>query len=231
MKTIIIPTDFSSSATNALHYGLDMAKAINASVMLLHVYSVPVSYAEVPVVLVSLDEMKKTADLQMEALKKETEHLVSGSIKIYSETVLGSVADEIENCCNKIKPFAVVMGSKGASNLEKIIFGSNTLTVIRHITWPVICVPPGRIFGNGIKKIGFACDFRNVVQSTPATFIKNFAREFGAELHVLNVDYKDRHFKPDVREESLWLHTMLEDIKPVRFHRKQGCGAGHSRFC
>jgi nucleotide-binding universal stress UspA family protein len=214
MKTIIIPTDFSSSATNALHYGLDMAKAINASVMLLHVYSVPVSYAEVPVVLVSLDEMKKTADLQMEALKKETEHLVSGSIKIYSETVLGSVADEIENCCNKIKPFAVVMGSKGASNLEKIIFGSNTLTVIRHITWPVICVPPGRIFGNGIKKIGFACDFRNVVQSTPATFIKNFAREFGAELHVLNVDYKDRHFKPDVREESLWLHTMLEDIKP-----------------
>ncbi len=214
MKTIIIPTDFSLSATNALHYGIDMAGAINASILLLHVYSIPVSYAEVPMVLVSLDEMKKSADRQMEELKKETEHLVSGTIKIYTETVLGNVTDEIENCCNKIKPLAVVMGSKGASNLEKIIFGSNTLKVIKNSTWPVICVPPGKTFGNGIKKIGFACDFRNVVQTTPATFIKNFTREFNAELHVLNVDYKDRHFKPDVREESLWLHTMLEDINP-----------------
>ena len=44
MKTIIIPTDFSAIATNAMRYGIDMATAIKGSILLLHVYQVPVSY-------------------------------------------------------------------------------------------------------------------------------------------------------------------------------------------
>ena len=37
MKTIIIPTDFSPAATNAVNYGADMALAVNASVLLLRI--------------------------------------------------------------------------------------------------------------------------------------------------------------------------------------------------
>jgi hypothetical protein len=37
---------------------------------------------------------------------------------------------------------------------------------------------------------------------------------FGAELHVLNVDYESKHFKPDTPEESLMLHTLLKDLNP-----------------
>lgn len=214
MKTIIVPTDFSPVATNALHYAIDMAKSIKASLLLLHVYNIPVSYTDVPVVLVSVEEMKKTADEKINELKKEVEHIVSGEIKIYTETRLGNVADELENLCNSINPFAVVMGSKGASGIERMIFGSNTLTAIRHLTWPVICVPPGKTFGTGIKKVGFACDFRNVVESTPVHFIRDFVNEWGAELHVLNVDHKEKHFTPDTPEQSALLHTMLEGARP-----------------
>jgi nucleotide-binding universal stress UspA family protein len=214
MKTIIIPTDFSPIATNALHYGMNMAQAINASILLLHVYQVPVTMADVPVIVVSVDELQKGAEERLADLKKEVEHISMGKLKVYTETQLGSVADELENLCNKIKPFAVVMGTQGSSTAERVFFGSNTLIAIRHLTWPVICVPPGKQFGNGIKKIGFACDFRNVVKTTPTHFIKEVVKEFNAELHVLNVDYKERHFKPETPEESLMLHTLLEDAKP-----------------
>jgi nucleotide-binding universal stress UspA family protein len=214
MKTIIIPTDFSPVATNALHYGIEMAKKINASLLLFHVYQVPVSFTDVPVVLVSVDELQKIAEDQIATLKKEVEHITSGAVKVYTETRLGNVADEIENLCSKINPFAVVMGSKGSTGLEKAIFGSNTLTAIKHLTWPIICVPPGKTFGDGIKKIGFACDFRDVVQTTPTNFIKEFQKEFNAELHVLNVDYHHKHFSADTPSESALLHTMLEDSKP-----------------
>ncbi len=215
MKTIIIPTDFSPVATNALHYGIDMAKAITASILLVHIYNIPVSYTDVPVMLISVEEMKKNAEDKLTELKKEVEHIASDSLKVYTEARLGNVTDELENICNKIQPFAVIMGTRGSSGIEKVLFGSNTLTVIRHLTWPVICVPPGKSFGNGIKKIGFACDFRDVVKTTPANAIKEFAKEFNAELHVLNVDYHNRHFNPDAREESLLLHTLLEDAKPT----------------
>jgi len=215
MKTIIIPTDFSPTATNAMHYGIDMAKAIKASIILLHVYQVPVSYTDTPIVLISVEELKKEAEQKLEKLHKEVEHLTSGSIKIYTETRLGNIADEIENLCDKVKPFAVVMGSKGSTGIEKILFGSTTLTAIRHLTWPVICVPPGKLFANGIKKIGFACDFRNIVEATPADAIKTIVKEFGAELHVLNVDYHNKNFKPETPEQSALLHTLLEDVNPV----------------
>lgn len=215
MKTIIIPTDFSPTATNAMHYGVDMAKAIHASIILLHVYQVPVSYTDTPIVLVSVEELKKEAEQKLEKLHKEVEHLTSGSIKIYTEARLGNIADEIENLCEKVRPFAVVMGSKGSSGIEKVLFGSTTLTAIRHLTWPVICVPPGKVFGNGIKKIGFACDFKNIVETTPAAAIKTFVQEFNAELHILNVDYHNKQFRPETPEQSALLHTMLEAVKPV----------------
>ncbi|MBL7722953.1 MAG: universal stress protein [Chitinophagaceae bacterium] len=214
MKTIIIPTDFSPVATNALHYGIDMAKAVNASILLLHVYQVPVSFSDTPIVLVSIEDLRKEAEEQIERLKQEVEHLTSGSVKVYTETRMGNVTDELENLCEKINPFAIVMGTKGSSGVERILFGSNTLTAIRHLNWPVICVPPGKNFGNGIKKIGFACDFRDVVKTTPTHFIKEFVKEFHAELDVLNVDYHNKNFKPETPEQSILLHTMLEEANP-----------------
>ena len=215
MKTIIVPTDFSPIATNAMHYAIDMAKKVNASLLLLHVYQVPVSFTDTPIVLVSIEDLRKGAEEQVAHLKTEVEHFTYGSLKVYTETRLGNVADELENLCNKINPFAVVMGTKGASGVERILFGSNTLTAIRHLTWPVICVPPGKTFGDGIKKIGFACDFKDVVKTTPTHYIVDFVKEFNAELDVLNVDYHNKHFKPETPEESALLHTMLEEAKPI----------------
>jgi nucleotide-binding universal stress UspA family protein len=215
MKTIIIPTDFSVNATNAVNYAADMAKDIGASLLLLHVYQVPVSVTEVPVVLISEEELRRSAESGLNKLKNDVEHITSGAIKIYTESRLGDTVDELEELSNQIKPFAIIMGTKGGSGLEHALFGSTTLKAIRHISWPVIAVPPGTEYGKGIKKIGFACDFKEVVKATPTPLIKEVIKQFNAELHVLNVDYHNRHFKPETPEQSLLLHTMFEDLNPV----------------
>jgi nucleotide-binding universal stress UspA family protein len=214
MKTIIVSTDFSPAATNAMNYAVDMAKTIDAGVLLLHVYQVPVSFTDVPVVLVSVDELRKSAENQMEELKKNIEHITSGKVKVYTEIKMGDVIDELNDLCNTIQPFAVVMGTKGHSAFERALFGSNTLTAIKKLHCPVICVPPGKEYGNGIKKIGLACDFREVIESTPTHVIKELVKEFNGELHVLNIDYDNRQFVPETPEQSMLLHTMLEELKP-----------------
>ena len=214
MKTIIVPTDFSPIATNAMNFATDMAMGINASVLLLHVYQVPVSVSEVPVVLMSADDLKKSCDEKLEEAKQSLSHITSGKLKIYTESRLGDIVGELEGLCKHIQPFAVVMGTKGATGLERILFGSTALTAIRHLKWPVIVVPPGKEFGKGIKKIGFACDFKQVVETTPVQFIKQMVKEFNAELHVLNVDFENKQFRPETPEQSLLLHTMLEDVNP-----------------
>lgn len=230
MKTIIVPTDFSEISNNAVDYAVGLAKNTGSSILLFHAYQVPVSMTDVPIVLVSVEELQKNAETKMADLRKRVEQSTLGSIKIYAETKLGDTVDELEDVCNRIKPFAVVMGTKGATGLERVFFGSTTLTTIKHLSWPVIVVPPNKKY-SAIKKIGFACDFRQVVDTTPTHFISDFVKEFHAELHVLNVDFKNSHFRPETPEESVLLHTMLEDLNPkYDFIEDENIEAGIERF-
>lgn len=214
MKTIIATTDFSPVSLNAVNFAADMALSINASLLLFNAYNIPVSYSDVPVLLVSVDEIKKSSEAGLDKLKEKILHVTSGKLKVYTEARMGNTVDELEVLCKEIQPFAVVMGAKGSSGIEKILFGSTALTAIRHLTWPVICVPAGKEYGKGIRKIGFACDFREVLETTPVKFIKQIVKEFNAELHIINVDYKEKHFRPETPEQSFLLHHLLEEVKP-----------------
>jgi nucleotide-binding universal stress UspA family protein len=214
MKTIIVPTDFSPIALNATNYAADMAIAINAEILLVNIYQIPVSYTEVPVALISTEEMQKASETELKELKKNLDHITSDKIKIQIESRMGNTVDELEDICNSIKPFAVVMGAKGKSGIESLIFGSTTLTAIRHLSWPVIAVPPGKEYGKGIKKIGFACDFREVEATTPVEIIKQFVKDFDAELHILNADHNNKSFSAETAKETFKLHYLLDDINP-----------------
>lgn len=216
MKTLIVPTDFSAVSLNATNYAAEMAMAIGGSMVLLHVYTVPVIYSETPVLPVttlSVDELRKSSEEKLEELKRNLQHVTSGKVKIYTENRFGNVVDELETLCGAVQPFAVVMGSHGASGLERLLMGSNTLTAIRRIKYPVIVVPPGTTY-RGIRKIGLACDFKDVVETTPVAFIKSMVQEFGAELHILNIDRNKKQHNDEAVVESAWIETMLGDVKP-----------------
>src|SRR5690349_12443616 len=219
MKTLVVPTDFSSVSVNALNYAVDMAQAINAGIVLLHVYNVPVAFTDgpvSPVTVVSVEEVKRTAEERLEEIKKNLVTVTSGQIEILTEARLGNTIDELEQLCKSVEPLAIVMGSHGTTGLERIIMGSTTQTAIRQLKCPVIVIPPGTTY-HGIKRIGLACDFDNIVQSTPVEYIKNIVREFGADLYVLNVkDKKDE--ESDVTEstmETAYLDAVLEEIRPA----------------
>lgn len=218
MKTLLVPTDFSSVSVNALNYAVDMAQAINAGLVLLHVYNVPVSFTDVPVEpvnTVTIDEVKRSSEERLEELKRNLVSVTSGKIEILTESRLGETVEELQQFCKSVEPMAIVMGSHGATGLERMIMGSTTLNAIRHLKCPVIVVPPGTTY-HGIRKIGLACDFDNVVQSTPVEYIKNIVREFGADLYVLNVqseaDAEGNWGEPIM--DTAYLDAMLEDVKP-----------------
>ncbi len=214
MKTVIVLTDFSPAALNATNYAADMALAIKANILLFHVYQLPLSVSDTPIVLLSVEEMKEAAENKLARLKKDLEHITSGTLEINTESRLGNLSDEAEDCCNKLLPFAVVMGTKGHTAVERALFGSNTITIIKHLSPPVICVPIGTEYGIGIKKIGFACDFREVKETIPVSVIKTLVKEFQAELHVLNVDHDNQQFKANTPQQSVLAHAAFEELNP-----------------
>jgi nucleotide-binding universal stress UspA family protein len=230
MKTIIIPTDFSPAANSAVHYAVDMALAINAEILLLHVYTIPIAIGDVPVALLSVDELKQAAENNINQLKQSLEHVTSAKVKISAEARLGNTIDELEEVCDRVQPFAVVMGTTGSSSVERTLFGSNTLTAIKHLTYPVICVPKGKEYGKGIQKIGLACDFKEVLETIPVTAIKDFVKEFHGQLFVLNVNYEDNQVSP-APEQSTLLHEAFEELQPeYHFITRKDLEAGVNDF-
>jgi nucleotide-binding universal stress UspA family protein len=217
MKTIIAPTDFSPVSVNAVHFAADMAAALNATLFLFNVYNIPVAYGDVPVALISTDELREASEAELEKLKRDLDLKYTGKINVITGSSMGSIIDELEIICKNVKPLAVVLGAKGRSGLKNMLFGSTALNAIRHLTCPVICVPAEKKFGNGINKVGFACDLKHVAETTPAAPIKNLVRELGAELHIINIDHDNSHHEGDKGEETDQLHKLFDDIHP-RYH-------------
>ena len=214
MKLIIVPTDFSPLADNALKYGMDLATAMGSSLLLVHVYQIPISYSEVPLITVSMEEIKKASEERLAELKHNIETITAGKLVVYTESRLGDVGDEINKLTKTLQPFAVVMGSRGVTGAGKFFLGSNSLSVIGRTKTPVIVVPPGGRF-SAYKKIGLTTDFKDVVDKTPVAPIRALVSFFNAELHVLHVDYKQRNFNPDVPEQTLNLDMLLTGMNPT----------------
>lgn len=221
MKTIIIPTDFSPVSVNATNYAIEMAIAIKASILLFHVYQVPVTFntsesnMDIPMPIIDVNEMKQIQVEKMEMLKKDLEHVTSGEIKIDTEIRMGVLSSELEDLCNSVQPFAIVMGNKGAGVVERFLVGSSSLSAIKQLNSPVLVVPPGAIF-KGIKKIGFACDFKDAEETIPVEGIKKWVKTFDAELEILNVSHSEKQNTPTSEQKEV-LQSLLKEADPHFF--------------
>lgn len=218
MRYVIISTDFSVPASNAMNYGINMAKDIGAAVVLFHAYQMPLTATEATVVMstASVNELKKEAENRLSELKEQIEKNSLWSVKVFTEIRMGNTADQLESVCRETEPFAVIMGSKSHSAFHRVLFGSTTLAAIRHLNCPVIAVPAGKEY-RSIKKIGFASDFHHVVKTTPMPFLREMLNIFGAELHVLNVDLHNKSHAPEKHEQMSHMQALLKDMHP-KYH-------------
>ncbi len=211
MKTILVATDFSVAASNAANYGTDMAIAMGADIFIISVVEIPAAVGEIPIVI-NEGEMINDAEKNMANLKEELSRKVNGKMNIRTEVTFGLFFEHLEETCKKIDPYAVVIGARGKSGVERIFFGAHAAYTMRHLRWPAIAVPLDSSFSS-IKKIGFACDFDEVVETTPINEIKTLVNDFHAELHVINLGRK-KEFDPEIVFQSALMQEMLISLKP-----------------
>lgn len=214
MKTILVATDLSETAQNAVNYAADMALAINADLLLLTVAELPVSFSDVPILL-GLEDVMRNTEKDIKKLGEEVKSRTKGKINIETEVGMGFFYNELKQVCERIKPYTVVMGSQGKTAAEHLLFGSHATRAIKELEWPVITVPPNAEFSS-IKKIGLASDLTKVVETTPIDEIKMLVNDFNAELYILNTGKKEV-FSGDIVFESGLMQEMAATLKPT-FH-------------
>ena len=218
MKTIVAPTDFSPISLNAVNYAADLACAIDAQLSVLHVCVNPVEVSEIAVPAYGALDLINDAEERMGKLKFDIEMRTRGQIKIYTQVAKGDIMTLIDRHCKAIHPYAVVMGAEGGGSFERFLFGGNTISAVKKLTWPVMVIPPGITF-SGIRKVGLACDLNNVIHTVNFGEIKNLVSAFKASLHILHVRPDDGSiYTAEVKEESTALQKAFEDLKPLYYY-------------
>lgn len=213
MKTILVPTDFSGLADNAARYATDMARAIQADIILVHVLPLPVTVWDVPVPLGADADAFKEAEATLSRFRDVLQAYSDNQVNIIAQVHTGAFEDQMQNLAADKQPFAVVMGTKGAGATEAFFLGSYTRSTIKALHCPVIVVPAGFHF-KSTANIGLACDMKNVAETMPFRSIRDIAEVFGARLKVLYVSKPGEQMYPKVLQESGFIQNNLDHLHP-----------------
>jgi len=146
MKRIILPTDFSDNAYNAIDYAVHLFKDVETTFYLLHTYT-PAVY-RVDYLMHSPSQIGLGDTLQsksMAELKELQQRLVkefkNPKHTFVSHSSFNLLVDEVLETIENEKADMVIMGTQGATGAKEIFLGSNTVHVIKKAGCPVIAVP------------------------------------------------------------------------------------------
>lgn len=239
MKTILVPTDFSACALNALEFAASFAKKTGTDIYLLHVLEVPMSESEftstgewgkresftssdVPFMMALLKSVrKKMAELKQAPFLKK--------IKVTDNIETGQVAEKIVRAAQKYRADMIIMGSHGTNGYNNFFIGSNAEKVARHAETPLLTIKH-RMVNPRITKIAFATDFsEEAIKVFP--FIRKFADYLDADVYMVKVitpsDFETQRENRDIV--NTFLETYDHKEYPVTLYndRKKEAGIIH----
>jgi nucleotide-binding universal stress UspA family protein len=187
MKTILLATDYSKAANNALKYAIELAKFTKAKLVLFHAYNFPLPVSDMamvmPAVIQDLEEENKKAIKKLEDKIVKQTH---GKIEIESFVSSGMPVDEILQVVRKKKVDLVVIGIRGAGKLSQALIGSTATFLMKKTNVPVLVIPEKAKFSKA-RKIALAYDYSQPIKKDVLRNIKEFAKMFKAEVMILNV--------------------------------------------
>ncbi len=212
MKTILVPTDFSEIANNALNYAAKLAVYTRSKLFLFHAYHVPMIVSEVPFVLTSEEnQLEEKSNDQMKLIIENLQKKYENRLEIESLSVPGFTSDEIVDIAKHKNCDLIVMGTKGAGESNSLL-GGNTVDVIKHTHCNVLVVPDKAKFEK-IDKIVFAFDYNTVKSNSVFDPLIDLASLFNSEIMIFNIE--DSRVQPTTEKaiEGIKLEHVFENLK------------------
>lgn len=194
MNTLVALTDFTPAADNAALYAARLAHALDAELVLLHVYQLPISMNDMPLLVVSAEELKRNSDNGLQRTRDQLLHEIP-ELNVRTESRLGDVNDEINEFCKEVPVMALVMGTHHYTGLEKVLFGNTAVSVVRHCHYPVITVPESYT-GAAVRRVIFATDL-HPLDSAVVDRIRSIVHQLHAELHIVHVMTEEEEVPAD----------------------------------
>ncbi|MCD4710231.1 MAG: universal stress protein [Bacteroidales bacterium] len=190
-RPIIVPWDFSQVAENAFQHAVNISRALNREILLLHV------------VHEERDKDSKRSELEASIEKLGNEY----GKKPHFQVVSGSIFHAIGETAKELKAEMIVMGTHGMKGAQKL-FGSRALKVVVSSRIPFLVVQdkPAK---ETIDTILLPIDFKRE-NKEKANWIYYLARNFGAKFIILKSKARDKGFKRKILSNIKYVESFLK---------------------
>ncbi|MDC8005825.1 universal stress protein [Aureisphaera galaxeae] len=185
MKRILVPTDFSVQAENALKVAAQIARKNNSEIYLEHSLNLP-SHINDAGPAAALPEAIYFIRLAEKEFEKILELPYLEDLDIYEAIGHGEIYDDVKQTVEEKDIDLIVMGSHGSSGFKEMFIGSNAEKVVRTSKIPVLVIK-NEHKNFEVKDFVFATDFSEECRQ-PFDKAQKFAKDVGAKLHLLYIN-------------------------------------------
>lgn len=231
MKTILVPTDFSQNAIHAALYAGILAKNLNAKIIFLNVFSVPIVSENELEYIIEPQIISKQAQVDIETEAAKNQFISSANIDknvVTHRVEYGFAKDKIVEIANEIKADMIVMGTKGATNALERWLGTTAQSVMKAAECPVWIIPVKTNLQLP-RNIMYAADYQEDEFTTmhkllaltgelSATCTAVHIREYhelkiGTEAHQMANDLKNEFEQEDVSFKNLNRNEIVKGLE------------------
>lgn len=194
MKTnILLPTDFSKNAMNAIQYAFNLYEKEACTFYILH--SSYFKYAPSRAVITShfIATLKKQGKDQMEELQQQLQTQYSNSNHEFKFILTNEdLKDAIRDAVEEYQINMVVMGTKGANEAPDIFAGSNTVDTLHHVkNCPILIIPNEYVYVQP-KLIAFPTDYNRFYNDKELRPLLNMADLHNSKIKIFHINVEKK---------------------------------------
>ncbi len=193
MKRILLPTDFSKNAWNAIHYALTLFWDQECEFFILNAFQVGSSGYATKRGRANQTRFYRLLHEQSErglaeVLKKIGELGPNPKHKIKKYCLPEHLVNAVANMVKSKEIDLIVMGTKGATGLKEVFMGSNAHKIAKEIhDCPIILVPDEYEQHANLDTLVLATGFEHLFNPQELKPILELSKKFGAKIWVAHV--------------------------------------------
>ncbi|WP_034923781.1 universal stress protein [Gillisia sp. CAL575] len=215
MKNILLPTDFSENSLNAIHYALEFLKGNSCNFYILNVQK---SSDFLSADLVAAAPEASVYEAITNDNKKDLKELIKSlKLQFLQEDFTYKPVFDFDNLVHAInetlathKIDLIVMGTNGTTNAREILFGSNTIRVIRKIKCPVLVIPESFKFSK-IENVLFSTFRSEDFNTAGITILKEIISRHEPKVTVMELN--NNPITTEDKKDDTRVRKVFKDIK------------------
>src|SRR5690606_5096097 len=191
MKNILLPTDFSDNSWNAIVYALKLYDGEECKFHLFNVYTPAIYHVEYvlsyPAQYGLVDAVRETALQGLnEIVDRISKEFTNPNHTFETVAWFDTLVFGVKELVDERHIDLIVMGTKGATGAKEVLFGSNTVQVLKRVKCPILAIPSGFEYESP-HEILFPTDLEVNFQKTAIDLLAEMAATHHSRINAMHV--------------------------------------------